>query len=368
MSNDIEIPVIGRFLIYLTLLLVVLGLIILSSAGVVEGQRSFDSAYFFLTHQLLYGVLPGLLAFFILSRIDYDLWRRFALPVLFFAIILMIMVFVPNFGQVINGARRWLNIGIISFQPAEFLKLSLVIYLSAWFTSQQKKNKGNLAYALVPFLIVLIFIALLLVLQPDFGTLGLLILIALALYFFSGAPLKHLVILLIIFGIALGSLSIVSPYRFNRLKTFLDPTQDTLGSAYHINQALIAIGSGGIFGVGFGQSQQKHNFLPEVVGDSIFAVVVEELGLVGGVFVITLFLVLFFTLIRIAHRSNDEFARLFVLGVVVWIVGQAFINICAISGVIPLTGLPLPFISFGSSSLVSVLMGLGIVVSVSKHS
>ncbi|MFH1769416.1 MAG: FtsW/RodA/SpoVE family cell cycle protein [Parcubacteria group bacterium] len=215
---------------------------------------------------------------------------------------------------------------------------------------------------------ILAFVGVLLLLQPDFGTLGLIVIIAVSVYFFSGAPAKHLLILFVIFGIALGSLAFVSPYRFNRIKTFLDPTTDTLGSSYHINQALITIGSGGVWGVGYGNSQQKISHLPEPVGDSIFAVLVEEFGFVGGISLILMFLVLLGLLIHIARKSRDDFGRLFVLGMAVWVVGQAFINIGAISGLVPLTGLPLPFISFGSSSLVSILAGMGIATSVSRYS
>jgi cell division protein FtsW len=356
----------GRSIIIITFALVFFGLIILSSAGVVEGQKRFDSSYYYISHQFLYGFLPGLMAFFVLSRIDYNRWKKIALPILFFAILLMVAVFIPGVGQQFKGAQRWIAIGPITFQPAEFLKLALIVYLAAWLSARNNRFT-NPSYSLAPFAIVLALVALLLLLQPDFGTLGLIVIIGVAMYFLSGAKLRHFLAILVIFGIVLGGLAFASPYRFNRIKTFLNPTQDALGTSYHINQALIGIGSGGIFGVGFGRGQQKTNFLPEPVGDSIFAVLVEELGFVGGAVLIALFLALFFSLLRVAKKCTNEFAKLFLLGLGVWIVVQAFINIGAITGIIPLTGLPLPFVSFGGSSMMSLMAAMGIAVNIARQ-
>ncbi|MBI2669692.1 MAG: putative lipid II flippase FtsW [Candidatus Yanofskybacteria bacterium] len=358
----------GKTLTILIFILIVFGLVMLSSAGVVEGQKRFGSASYYFTHQLLYGVLPGLALFFLFSKINYKFWKKIALPLLIVAVGLMVLVFVPGVGYGLRGANRWLNFGFFTFQPSELLKLTLIIYLAAWF-SRRDRQIGGSPQSLVPFLLVLGFIGLLLISQPDMGTLILVTLIAISMYFFAGAKFTHFVVLFLIVGIMLGALSVVEPYRFDRLKAFLNPSSDQRDTSYHINQALMGIGSGGIFGLGFGQSRQKiNNFLPEPVGDSIFAIVVEELGLVGGIFLLVLFLVLSLAMINIAKSAANQFGGILVLGIIVWICGQALINIFAISGLIPLTGLPLPFISFGSSSLVSILAGLGIVVNISKHS
>ncbi len=338
----------------------------LSSAGVVEGQKRFDSPSYFFRHQLLYGVLPGLILFFLAARIDYRFWRKIALPLLILVVGLMVLVFIPRFGLTIRGAQRWLDLGFITFQPAEFLKLGLVIYLAAWFGQRAGRFGGNWTYTLVPFLLVIGFVGLLLVLQPDTKTLVLVTIIGLTMYFFSGAKLKHLAALTAVALTAIGVLSLTS-YRFDRIEAFFNPKADTQSVAYHINQALLGVGSGGIFGVGFGQSKQKINFLPEPVGDSIFAVIVEELGFVGGMAVLLLFGALVLTLTHIAKNTSDQFGKLYVLGVAVWVVSQTFINIGSILKLIPLTGAPLPFFSYGSSSLVALLAALGIVANIAKH-
>lgn len=355
-----------KTLTILIFILIVFGLVMLSSAGVVDGQKRFDSAHYYLTHQLLYGVLPGLALFFLFSRINYKFWKKIALPLLITVTGLLVLVFVPGVGYGLRGAQRWINLGFFTFQPSEILKLTLIIYLAAWF-SRRDGHINTGPQSSIPFFIVMAFIGALLLLQPDMGTLVLVSIIALAMYFFAGVKLSHFLLLVLVLGILLGALAVVEPYRFDRLKAFWDPNADKQGVSYHVNQAMIGIGSGGVFGLGFGQSRQKFNYLPEPVGDSIFAIVVEELGFVGGSFTLALFLMLFLSLANIAKNANP-FAKLLVLGIAVWISGQAFINIAAISGLIPLTGLPLPFISFGSSALVSVLIGLGIVSNVARHS
>lgn len=356
----------GRTLTILVFILVILGLVILSSAGVVEGQKRFGSPNYYWEHQFLYGVLPGIALFFLFSNLDRKFWKKISLPLLIFATGLLVLVFVPGVGYGLRGAQRWLNLKFFSFQPSEVLKLSLIVYLAAWF-SQRGSRINNKPNSLVPFFLVLGFADLLLLLQPDMGTFILITLIAVSMYFFAGFKLSHFLALVLILAILVGALSVFEPYRFNRLKAFINPTADKQGTSYHINQAILGIGSGGIFGLGFGQSRQKFNYLPEPVGDSIFAVVVEELGFVGAIILISLFLIFSLVMIGIAKNAGGQFERLLTLGITVWISGQAFINVAAISGLIPLTGIPLPFISFGSSSLASLLASLGIVVNISKH-
>src|SRR3989344_1076141 len=318
----------GKTLTILVFILIVFGLVMLSSAGVVEGQKRFGSASYHFLHQLLYGVLPGLALFFIFSRINYKFWKKVSLPLLLVVIGLMVLVFVPGVGYGLRGAQRWLDLHLFTFQPSEALKLAMVIYLAAWFSRRETRvNEGP--QSLAPFFLVLAFIGILLLSQPDMGTLVLVTMIAVSMYFFAGAKLSHFVALFLVIGIVIGILSVVEPYRFDRLKAFVNPSLDTQKTSYHINQALLGIGSGGIFGLGFGQSRQKVNFLPEPVGDSIFAVVVEELGLVGGVFVLALFLILALVLVNIAKSASEHFGRLLVLGVATWVCGQALINIFA---------------------------------------
>ncbi|MBI2674117.1 MAG: putative lipid II flippase FtsW [Candidatus Yanofskybacteria bacterium] len=352
-------------LLFITLILLVFGLIVLSSAGIIEGDKKFGSPYYYLNKQILYGVLPGILLFFLFSKINYHFWRKVSLPVLFGALLLMIFVFIPDIGIGLKGANRWVSLWGVSFQPSEILKLAMVIYFAAWFGSRDERVK-SWSYSVAPFFVVVSFIGLLLALQPDVGTLAVDVLIALGIYFAAGSSMKHLFVIIAIFVIAVAGLIFIEPYRFNRIKTFLDPSVDPRGISYQLNQSLIAIGSGGLFGNGYNESTQKWGFLPEVVNDSIFAVVVEELGFAGAIVLIGLFIYLCYTLISIAKLTSDKFGRLLVIGMSTWIVGQAFINMAAVSGLAPLTGIPLPFVSHGGTAIISLMAGLGIVSNIAR--
>ncbi len=356
----------AKALFAITILLLIFGLVVLSSAGVVEGEKKFGSAYYYLNHQLLLGVLPGLVLMFLLSKVDYKFWKKVSLPVLLGALFLLALVFIPPFGHGLKGATRWINVWGFSFQPSELLKLGLIIYLAAWFGNRDERIR-NWTYGMAPFFLVLSFVAALLALQPDIGTLIVVTLISLAIYFFAGSELKHL---LIVFGVIVCALMIMiwlEPYRLDRIRTFVDPSVDPRGISYQLNQSLIGVGSGGMFGVGFGKSTQKFGFLPEVIHDSIFAVIVEELGFVGASFLIGLFLLFAFLMVWTANGITDKFGKLVVMGMTTWVIGQAFLNIMAITGLAPLTGIPLPFVSYGGTAMIVLLAGMGIVLNVAKR-
>lgn len=355
----------AKALLLITLVLLVFGLVVLSSAGVVEGEKRFGSAYYYLKHQL-FGVAVGLAAMFILSKIDYKFWKKVSLPILLGALFILALVFIPPFGHGLRGANRWINIAGFSFQPSELLKLGLIIYLAAWFGNRDERIK-NWTYGMAPFFLVLSFVAVLLAFQPDIGTLIVVTLISLAIYFFAGSSLKHLAIIGMVIAVALAGMIWFEPYRFDRVKTFLDPSLDPRGISYQLNQSLISIGSGGVFGVGFGKSTQKFGFLPEVIHDSIFAVVAEELGFVGASFLIGLFVIFAFLMVWTANKVSDKFGKLLIMGMATWVIGQAFLNIMAISGLAPLTGIPLPFISYGGTAMMAILAGMGIVLNVAKR-
>lgn len=355
----------AKAILAMTLVLLIFGLVILSSAGIVEGQKKFGSSYYYLTHQILYGVLPGLGLMLLLSKIDYKFWKKVSLLVLLGALVLMMLVFVPKFGYGLKGATRWLSFGGFSFQPSEILKLSMIIYLAAWFGNRDERIK-NWTYGTAPFLIVLSFVGVLLLMQPDIGTLIVVTLISASIYFFAGSPMKHFFILGLIVVAALVSMVLLEPYRFDRLKTFIDPSIDPKGISYQVNQSLISIGSGGMFGVGFGKSTQKFGFLPEVINDSIFAIVAEELGFIGAMILLGLFVLFALLLVWSANNISDKFGKLLIMGVASWVIGQAFINIAAISGLLPLTGIPLPFVSYGGTAMMTLLAGMGIVLNVAR--
>src|SRR3989344_700182 len=347
--------------------LALFGLAMLSSAGVVDGQRRFGSGYYYFLHQLLYGFLPGLLLFWICSKIKYKFWKKLAVPLLVISLGFLVAVFLPGVGLAARGAMRWMQLGFLSFQPSEVLKLTLIIYFAAWFSGRNEKVK-SWSYSVVPFLVILGFVGALLVKQPDVGTLSIVVMIAIAMYFLAGAEKKHFAGLMALLAVVFFLLIQFAPYRLNRFLAFVNPSADPQGITYHVNQAKLGIAQGGLLGVGFGQSRQKINFLPEPVGDSIFAIIVEELGLLGGTFLLGMILWLSLILIKISRQTNDRFAQLFLLGLTVWIAGQAFINIGAISGLVPLTGIPLPFISYGGTSLAILLTGLGIASNIANHS
>lgn len=354
-----------KVLLATVFLLLIFGLVMISSAGVAYSTTRFDSPYFFFKKQL-FGIAVGLIMLFIFQKIDYRFWKKISFPFFITSIIFLILVFVEGMGSKIYGASRWIQLGPLSFQPSEMLKLSLIIYLAAWLESRGEKIR-DFFDGFIPFIFIIAIISFLLLKQPDMGTLGVLILVAISIFFVSGSKMSHIFLMLGGGIAAFLALIKMESYRMNRLLVFLHPETDPKGIGYQINQALLAIGSGGIFGVGLGHSLQKFNYLPEPVGDSIFAIIGEELGFIGALFL--LFLFLFFTLrgLKIAKHAPDNFSKLMAVGIVAWIFFQAFINIAAISGVIPLTGVPLPFISYGGTSIAFLLTGVGILLNISKQ-
>ncbi len=357
---------IDKTLLFTIFLLLLFGLIMIASAGVAYSKVRFGDPYFFFKRQIFSGLLPGLVILYFTQKIHYSFWKKISFPFFVLSVALLTLVFVPSLGSRIYGASRWIYLGNFSFQPSEMLKLSLILYLAAWLESRGEKIK-DFFEGLTPFLVVVGIVSFLLLKQPNMGTLGVIIFISLIMFFVSGSSLWH------IFLMGIGGLTAffilikTEAYRMNRFLVFLHPELDPRGIGYQVNQALLAIGSGGIFGVGLGKSLQKFNYLPEPVGDSIFAIIGEELGLVGCVLVLVLFMILAFRGWRLIQKAPDEFARLTGAGIISWIIVQAFINIAAISGLMPLTGVPLPFISYGGTSLVFLLAGTGILLNISKH-
>lgn len=347
--------------------LIVFGLMMIASAGVIYSQTRFGDQYYFFRRQLIWGILPGMVLFYFLQRINYHFWKKTAVILFLTSLILLVLVFVPSFGIKTYGASRWLQLGPLSFQPSEMLKFSIILYLALWLEAKGIRRTKDFFEGLMPFLAVLGIVGFLLVKQPDLGTLGVIISTSLAIFFAAGAKIRHLLAMVLSGFLSLLALIKMEPYRFDRLLTFLDPKSDPQGIGYHINQALIAIGSGGIFGIGLGRSRQKFNYLPEPAGDSIFAIIGEELGLIGVFVLVSLFVVLALRGFKIAKNAPDEFGKLTAVGITSWIIFQAFINIGSITAIIPLTGVPLPFISYGGTSIVFLLAASGILLNISKQ-
>ena len=345
--------------------LLVFGLVMISSAGIAISQQRFGDPYYFFKHQLFFGVLPGLVLMFIAQRIDYHFWKKFAFPFFVLNLIFLVLVFIPGLGLNFQGASRWIKLGPFSFQPSEMLKLTMILYLAAWLESKKEKGK-DLFEGFLPFLAIVGTVGFLIIKQPDMGTLGSIVLISMAVYFMSGAHWKHLGAMLGLGALAFLALVKFESYRMGRLLVFLHPELDPRGIGYQINQALLAIGSGGIFGLGLGHSRQKFNYLPEPVGDSIFAIIAEEIGLIGAAALVVLFVIFAMRGLKIVKNAPDTFGKLVAVGITSWVIFQALMNIAAISGIVPLTGVTLPFISYGGTSLVFLLIGVGILLNISK--
>ncbi len=356
---------IDRPLLICVITLVVAGFFIFTSASLGllarEGAR-FSSVAF---NQLFFGIFLGAIAMLITSRIHYRFWRRAALPFFLVSVVLTLLVFVPALGIEFGGARRWLAIGSFSFQPAEFLKLGFIVFLAERL-SKARERQLSLS-SLVPFFLAIAAVGMLLLLQPDTGTFLVIFVAGVAMLFAAGTPLKFVALLGTLAAGGVGVLALLRPYVMERLLTFFNPTLDPLGTSYQIQQSLIAIGSGQWFGRGFGQSIQKFNYLPEPVGDSIFAVFAEEFGFIGGLLLIGLFLFFAFRGLSIARKAPDSFGGLLAVGIVILIVFQSFINISSMLGVLPLTGLPLLFVSHGGSALLFSLAEVGILLNISRY-
>jgi cell division protein FtsW len=356
---------IDKILLATVMALSVFGLIIISSASVVLSYSKFGYNYYYLFHQFFYGFLPGIALLLLLQKIDYRVFKKHALLFLVLTVVLLLLVFIPNLGYEAKGANRWIAIGNFTFQPSEFAKLTFILYLAAWF-EKKKKHFRNFSSGLLPFVAVIAVVSILLIKQPDIGTLVVTVMTATVMYFVAGARLSHMLVLAA--GGIVGILALIkaAPYRMDRLMVFLHPELDPQGIGYQINQAILALGSGGILGLGLGHSRQKFNYLPEPIGDSIFAIAGEELGMVGLIIILVLFLIFALRGFKIASRASDNFGKLVAVGITSWIILQAFTNIAAIISLIPLTGIPLPFISYGGSSLIALMAGVGILLSISR--
>ncbi|MGI6103278.1 MAG: putative lipid II flippase FtsW [Patescibacteria group bacterium] len=356
---------IDGWLLLAVLALLAFGLIMISSASIVLSSEQFDSNFVYTTNQLTHVGL-GLVALTIGSLIDYRLWQRWAPLLLVATFVLLLMVFIPGIGDVQRGTRGWLNLGPLSFQAAEVAKVTLILYFAAWFSSRKGELQSFTA-GFLPFLVLLGAIVLLIMLQPDAGTTMVIVLTIVAMYVAAGLPWTHFLAGAAAGGSLLGIFILSAPYRLQRLMTFLNPSAETLGAGYHINQAYLAIGAGGVLGLGFGQSRQKFLYLPEPHTDSIFAIAIEELGFirVGLVLLVLLFVIL--RGYRIAEYAADDFGRYVAVGITSLIAIQTFVNLGAMLGLMPLTGVTLPFISYGGSSVIALMGAVGILLNVSRQ-
>lgn len=344
-------------LLALAVILSILGLIAVADASSPAALSNFSDKFYYAKQQAIWGLI-GIGALLVTSKIHYSFWEKIATPLFVASVLLLVLVLIPGVGVKVLGARRWIVFGTISFQPSEFVKLALAVYIA----KVGARNKKSLSY----FLPIAITTGLIM-LEPDLGTTLVVGSIGMAQVFISGVNLFHFAGA-IVFGVTASLLVIItSDYRRDRLLTFVQQSRDPLGKSYHIRQVLLALGSGGIFGVGLGQSRQKFLFLPEAATDSIFAVVAEEVGFIGALFLIILFAAFIFRGFKIATNAPDKFSKILGTGIVVWIGTQVFLNIGSMVALIPLTGVPLPFFSYGGSALTMVLLATGILLNISKY-
>lgn len=358
---------IDRPLTVIIFTLLIGGSMIFASAALgylARGNGNVSSVVF---NHLVLGAGIGVVALIIASGIDYRMWRRFA-PFLFvLALIATALVFLPQIGLEHGGGRRWIGLAGISFQPSEALKIGTVIMAAAYFSTIHAHMQSVL-YTVGGLLAILAFPSVILVMQPDIGTLGIITISALAIFLVSGVPWRHVAVVLCVVLVALGFVVAAKPYVRDRVVTFFYPAQNRQAEGYQIRQSLIAIGSGGFSGRGFGQGVQKFTYLPEPMGDSIFAVAAEELGFIGSASMIALFLALALRGFAVASHAPDTFGALLAVGISTYLAGEAFINIASMLGVAPLTGIPLTFVSQGGSAMLISLASAGILLNISKHS
>ena len=353
-----------RTLLAVTMILGLIGLVmVFSASAIVAGNRFHDSG-FFLKRQIAW-LAFGFLLMHLTSHIDYTLWKKLSIPMLFCMLLLLVMVLVPGLGVAAKGARRWLRFGPISMQPAELVKLVVVIYMASYLT--RKKDKiASFREGLLPALIVLGLLSGLVLIEPDLGTVVVIGLVTIGLCFLAGARISHLVTLALCAVPVVMVLVLGSSYRRQRLMTFLAPWKEASAAGFQITQSFLAFGSGGPFGVGLGEGKQKLYFLPEAHTDFVLSLVGEELGLVGTVTVILLFTVFVWRGFQIAARARVPFGQHLGMGITLLIGGQALVNAAVVTGLLPTKGLTLPFVSYGGSSLVVSLIGVGILLSISR--
>ncbi len=377
-SNHYLFPLEGNILLALSLFLLVFGLLFLSTLSAIASLQVFGNTNHYLFHQLM-GAAIGLVLAIIAFKVPLSFLKKIAPILVGLNLLALVIVFLPFIGIRLGGASRWIKIGNNTFQPSEFFKITAIIYLSAWlsnkfsgyskkgFGGMAKKGYENLTQIYLPFLLLLGIVVVVFILQKDISTLGITTVSLITIYFCAGTPLWN-TFATVLAGMG-GALFLVikEPYRFERLLIFLHPETDPLGMGLQLKQSLIAIGSGGFFGKGLGMSTQKFGFLPQAMSDSIFAILGEETGILGCIILVALFLLFLYIGFKIAQSSEDKFAKLTAIGITTWIVFQAFINIASCIGLFPLSGIPLPFFSYGGSHIVAEMIGVGLLLNISKN-
>lgn len=352
-------------ILLITLILLIVGMIMVYSSSYVWAEFNYQDAFYFVKRQLFFVTL-GLFLIIVFTHMPYDIWCKYSLIILIFCFILLIIVLFPGVGLVRGGARSWIGVGAFSIQPAEFIKLGLIIFLAS-VLGQERIQITSFMKGFLPLTLLIFIVFSLIMLQPDFGTGLVIVSTCMLILFVAGAKLSHLFSLVITGLIGFAFLIISAPYRLKRITAFLDPWEDPLGDGFQMIQSLYAIGPGGLIGAGFGNSLQKYFYLPEPQTDFIFSIIAEELGFLGGATILILFLLLCWRGFVIALKTTDRFASILAFGISSMLLIQVAINISVVIGLIPVTGITLPLISYGGSSLLLNIAAIGILLNISKY-
>lgn len=352
-------------LVVSVILISIFGIIMIYSASSIWAEYKYNDPLKYVKNQALFFII-GLILMFLVSKINYKFYLKKSNILLIGCIILLILVLIPGVGMVRNGSRSWFGIGSFGIQPSEFTKLTLIIFTSKYLMNNEK-NMKNIKKGVLPILCVLIFVFGLIMLQPDFGTGMIIVISIIGLLFVGGVSMKFFIGLGIIGVLGITGLIIIAPYRLARILSFLNPWSDPLGSGFQIIQSLYAIGPGGLFGFGFLNSRQKHFYLPEPQTDFIFSIISEEFGFLGIVIVVTLFLTIIITGFKISKNCKDLFGKYLSFGIMFQLSFQALLNLMVVVGLIPVTGVTLPFLSYGGSSLLITLCSIGVILNISRY-
>lgn len=353
-----------HIILLLTIFLTLFGILMIYSSSYIWADYKFNNPYKFAIHQSIFAFI-GLLIMTVMSKIDYRIYYKYANLILIVSAILLILVLIPGIGVIRNGSRSWFGIGSFGIQPSEIAKLSLIIFVSKYLANNDRNMSDIIHYSL-PILGVVFFFFFLILLEPDFGSGAIIVLSLIVLIFTSNIKISFFVKLGFIGLLGIVGLIIAAPYRMARILAYLNPWSDPLGSGFQIIQSLYAIGPGGLFGLGLGNSIQKHFYLPEPQTDFIFAIISEELGFIGILILATCYIILFYNIIKISLATPNLFGKYLSLGIILEFILQTLLNLLVVVGLIPVTGVTLPFLSYGGSSLLICLAGMGIVLNISK--
>ena len=357
---------VGALITVITAALVLLGLMMILSASFVSSFTNYGSSFLFFKRQLLWAAF-GLISFFVFSRLDYRRLKGTGYLLIVAVIALLGAVLVPGVGVSMGGSARWLGVGPLNFQPSELAKLALILFGADVFSRKQERTLDDLSHTLLPMVPVLGLVAALVMMQPDLGSTILIGSIGLGMLLVAGAPMRFIVPLAGLGAAGATVVALIEPERRSRVLSFIDPWKDALGDGYQTIQGLIALASGGWFGVGLGASRQKWNYVPNAHTDYIFAILGEEMGLLGTFVVLGMFVALGYLGLRTARQARDRFGMLLAAGITLWITVQAIVNIGVVTASLPMTGVPLPLVSFGGSSLVLTLVGMGILTNIARQ-